>query len=131
MVAIAPRGPRGCTAASDFAPQGNYYALFQVKPYADIATIRGAYRRLARSAHPDVNSAPQATAQMRAVNEAYAVLRDPPRRAAYDVTRFRWALEEAHRGMPTVAPALPVRSRSRCMVRALAAMVSGMAASLA
>jgi hypothetical protein len=100
----------------DAKPQGNgldrwrnYYQLLQIKPYANTQTIRGAYRRLARQAHPDVNPAPEATEQMRAMNEAYTVLRDPGCRAAYDVARFRRVLLGADDGVSTAAPNLSER----------------------
>ena len=77
-------------------PSGaNYYAILQVKPFANPATIMRAYRRLAWRAHPDLNPAPDATEQMQVVNEAYAVLRDPTQRTSYDRQRFALALEEA------------------------------------
>jgi len=92
------------------APRGNYYQTLQIKPYAGTATIRGAYRRLAMQAHPDVNRAPDATQQMQAVNEAYAILRDPGRRATYDRSRFARALQDAYAGVPAVPTAPPTPS---------------------
>ena len=61
------------------------YALLGVERDADEDTIRKAYRKLARRYHPDVNpgDAP-AEERFKAVSEAYAVLSDPQRRAAYD-----------------------------------------------
>ncbi|MDH5577091.1 MAG: DnaJ domain-containing protein, partial [Betaproteobacteria bacterium] len=46
--------------------------------------IRKAFRKLARKYHPDVSKEPDAEARMKEVNEAYAVLSDPEKRAAYD-----------------------------------------------
>jgi curved DNA-binding protein CbpA len=66
----------------------DYYAVLQVGRQADQETIKLAYRRLARRYHPDLNPDPAAAPRMRAVNEAYAVLSDPARRAAYDLARF-------------------------------------------
>jgi DnaJ domain len=54
---------------------------------ADAATIRSAYRRRAREHHPDRVQSARAGAgadEMAAINEAYRVLGDPARRAAYD-----------------------------------------------
>lgn len=80
----------------------DYYTILQVAPQAESAVIEAAYRQLARLYHPDVNAAPEALARMQAINDAYAVLRDPARRAEYDTRRARvgrWSarLAEAYR----------------------------------
>lgn len=63
----------------------NYYKLLQIDPSAEPEVIAAAYRRLALKYHPDTNgSSAEAKARMQALNEAYAVLSDPVRRAAYD-----------------------------------------------
>ncbi|MER3466538.1 MAG: hypothetical protein C4340_05295, partial [Armatimonadota bacterium] len=66
----------------------DYYKTLGLKRDAEVSEVRAAYRRLARSLHPDVNKSPDAGERMSEVNEAYAVLGDPERRAAYlaDVT---------------------------------------------
>jgi curved DNA-binding protein len=46
--------------------------------------ITKAFRKLARKYHPDVSKEKDAEARMKEVNEAYAVLSDPEKRAAYD-----------------------------------------------
>jgi curved DNA-binding protein len=52
---------------------------------ADENAIRGAYRKLARELHPDVNPGdPVAEERFKDVSEAYAVLSDPARRSAFD-----------------------------------------------
>ena len=52
---------------------------------ADEAAIKAAYRRLAKECHPDRhNGCPDQEARFKAVNEAYDVLKDPQKRAAYD-----------------------------------------------
>jgi len=52
---------------------------------ADGDEIRRAYRQLARSHHPDLHvDDPEADARFKVINEAYEVLRDPQKRAAYD-----------------------------------------------
>jgi hypothetical protein len=109
-LAIARRDPDVSSPAcrdecqSPDQENANYYELLQIKPYANTGTIRGAYRQVARQAHPDVNRAPDATQQMQVFNEAYAVLRDPSRRAAYDRARFARALQEAEAGLPSMPP---------------------------
>lgn len=67
----------------------DYYKILQVDPAADPDVIEAAYRRLARKYHPDSNPAPDATARMAELNEAFAALKDPLRRAMYDATRLR------------------------------------------
>src|SRR6185503_15006766 len=46
--------------------------------------IKRAYRRLARKYHPDVSKEPNAEERFKEIGEAYEVLRDPEKRAAYD-----------------------------------------------
>ena len=61
----------------------DYYAILEVSPTATQAEIRRSYRRLARLHHPDLNQ--QALdIHIKRLTEAYAVLRDPRKRAAYD-----------------------------------------------
>jgi len=62
----------------------DYYKTLGVPREATIDEIKKAYRRLARKYHPDVSKEPDAEARMREVNEAYAVLSDAEKRAAYD-----------------------------------------------
>jgi len=51
---------------------------------ADQATIRKAYRKLAKTLHPDVNNAPNAEARFKAINAAYDILGDEQKRAWFD-----------------------------------------------
>lgn len=60
----------------------SHYEVLGVAPGADDATVRRAYVALARRHHPDVAGGD--AARMRALNEAFAVLGDPVRRARYD-----------------------------------------------
>ncbi len=68
------------------------YERLGVSPAADDVTLRSAYRRLAMVLHPDRlwddhDDAGRATgAEMAQVNEAWTVLSDPSKRAAYDLT---------------------------------------------
>src|SRR5262245_23092404 len=62
----------------------DYYQALGVPRDAPVEDIKKAYRKLARKYHPDVSKEKDAEARMKEVNEAYAVLSDPEKRAAYD-----------------------------------------------
>jgi len=62
----------------------DYYKVLGVERTAGEDEIKKAFRKLARKHHPDVNKAAGAAARMQELNEAYDVLRDPAKRAAYD-----------------------------------------------
>lgn len=62
----------------------DYYEVLGVSRTADAAEIKKAYRRKAREYHPDVNNAAGAEETFKQVNEAYDVLSDEQKRAAYD-----------------------------------------------
>lgn len=70
------------------------YQVLGIGPSATGADIARAYRRLARAVHPDSRPGdPAAAGQFRALSEAYGLLSDPARRAAWD-----------HRHPPRPAP---------------------------
>ena len=60
------------------------YRTLGVSRQATARDIKSAYRKLARECHPDVSSSPDANARFADLNEAYQILNDPLRRAAYD-----------------------------------------------
>ena len=60
----------------------DYYSTLGVAKDATADDVRKAFRKLARKYHPDVSKEPDAEARMKEVNEAYAVLSDPEKRAA-------------------------------------------------
>src|SRR3982075_3085287 len=63
----------------------DYYEVLGVARDAEDATIKKAFRRLARELHPDVNTNdPEAEDKFKEAAEAYEVLSDPDRRATYD-----------------------------------------------
>lgn len=61
-----------------------YYTTLGVPQTASAEEIKKAYRVLARKYHPDVSKEADASARMAEINEAYAVLSDPEKRAAFD-----------------------------------------------
>src|SRR5438128_114540 len=63
----------------------DYHDLVGVQRGADEAAIKAAYRRLAKECHPDRhNGCRDQEARVKAISEAYDVLKDPQKRAAYD-----------------------------------------------
>jgi curved DNA-binding protein len=62
----------------------DYYEVLGVARGADADVVKRAYRKLARKYHPDVSKEKNAENKFKEVQEAYEVLRDPEKRAAYD-----------------------------------------------
>jgi curved DNA-binding protein len=62
----------------------DYYQVMGVARDATEAQIKQAYRKLARKYHPDVSKEKDAEAHFKEVGEAYEVLKNPEKRAAYD-----------------------------------------------
>jgi curved DNA-binding protein CbpA len=91
------------------------YALLGVAPDADGREVARAYRRRLREVHPDTrdrsSAGPGPThGDLRALQEAYAVLRDPARRARYDTQR---AAGQRPADVPSAGRGAPVRVRVR------------------
>jgi curved DNA-binding protein len=68
----------------------DYYQSLDLKKDASQDEIKRAYRKLARKLHPDVNKSPDAEEKFKELGEAYEVLQDPEKRAAYDKFGSNW-----------------------------------------
>jgi len=66
------------------ANKRDYYEVLGLGKSASEADIKKAYRTLAKKYHPDMNKAPDAAEHFKEVQEAYDVLSDPQKKAAYD-----------------------------------------------
>ncbi len=62
----------------------DYYEVLGVPRDASESDLKSAFRNLARKYHPDVSDAPDAEEKFKEINEAYGVLSDTDKRAAYD-----------------------------------------------
>ncbi|MCL4170390.1 UNVERIFIED_CONTAM: hypothetical protein GTU68_011396, partial [Idotea baltica] len=71
----------------------DYYTALGIERDASQDEIKRAYRKLVRKYHPDVNTgngATEAEEKFKEVGEAYEVLQDPEKRAAYDQLGSDW-----------------------------------------
>ena len=99
------------------APPSDYYAVLGVVPGAGHKVVAAAYDRLARELQPDEGAPPTDPERMRLIDEAFDVLDDPERRAAYDSAR---GIQKA-----------PGRAPDRGLILAIALLLGGIAAIVA
>lgn len=74
----------------------DYYKILGVSKDIPQKDVKAAYRKRAKQFHPDLHpNDPKAKAKFQALNEAYAVISDPDKRAKYDKYGERWRDAEA------------------------------------
>src|SRR5215218_4968496 len=78
----------------------DYYKILGVERGASAEDIKKAFRKLARKYHPDVSKEADAERRMKELNEAYAVLSDPEKKAAYDDVGNRYRSGQEFRPPP-------------------------------
>ena len=82
----------------------DYYETMGVARDAGPDEIKRSYRRLARKFHPDVSEESDAEERFKEVQEAYEVLKDPEKRAAYDRFGADWKAGQDFRPPPDWQP---------------------------
>lgn len=78
----------------------DYYGILGVARDASAEEIKRAWRKLARRYHPDVSKESNAAERMKEINEAYEVLGDEKKRAAYDQIGQDWRAGQEFRPPP-------------------------------
>lgn len=93
-----------------YSPDRDIYRLLQVDPRAGTDEILDAWRRLARTFHPDRNGSHRATEEMQVVNAVRELVTDPAAKAEYDRERQRWLANVLSRNRRPAARGVPARA---------------------
>jgi curved DNA-binding protein len=91
----------------------DYYKILGVARAATAEDIKKSYRRLARKYHPDVSKEKDAEQKFKELQEAYEVLKDPQKRAAYDQLGSDWKSGQQFRPPPDWASGFEFSGGSR------------------
>jgi curved DNA-binding protein len=91
----------------------DYYKILGVARTATAEDIKKSYRRLARKYHPDVSKEKDAEEKFKELQEAYEVLKDPEKRAAYDQLGSGWKSGQQFRPPPDWASGFEFSGGSR------------------
>ncbi len=97
-----------------YSPERDVYRLLGVDPRAGNEELREAWRRLARTFHPDRNDSSRSHEEMQVVNALRELLEDPDARARYDRERYRFlaSRERRPRTGPPSGLGAPARVRA-------------------
>ncbi len=100
----------------------DWYEILQVSPNAEPEVVAAAYQRLSEKHHLGVDTSPGAAERQRLLDQAFAILGDPARRADYDLARTGAAsstaapvaVAAATAPAPAVAPSPPATRVVQC-----------------
>jgi curved DNA-binding protein len=106
----------------------DYYEIMGVPRDATQDDIKLAYRKLARKYHPDVSKEADAEVRFKEVGEAYEVLKDPEKRAAYDQLGSRWKDGQEFRPPPDWQPDFGTRHETGAFSDFFESLFGGMGA---
>lgn len=90
----------------------DWYEILQVSPNAEPEVVRAAYERLSEKHRPEAGSPPGAAERQQLLDEAFAIVGDPARRAEYDLMRGRATATAVAQPAPTPSP-VPTTAASR------------------